>query len=1091
MQITQNLKPFEIQRTCVYDGPGIRTTIFFQGCNLRCVWCQNPEMQSFQGDMALDNSYSIDEIMEVVSRDKEYYHSTNGGVTLSGGEPLLQDPDSLIDLLRLLKTKNIKVTAETCLHAPWINISKIAPYIDLFLVDLKVVGDDNLHSKYTKQDSALIHDNIKKLLDLNANIKFRMVMVPGFTDIESNIQATSDFLKSINYDSIELMKYNNLFEEKAQRLGLDVEPLNITPKQSLESLKNGVKLFKDYGIKAENSDLDTSRHTAKFTPRVTAVQKAIRTSERHFCMETAKLKTAFYKKHGWKKPTPIHRAESLSYMLQNKIVKIYPKELLVGNFTSKRVGCHLWIEYYGIIAAKVIYKLKRLKPVTFRADADDLVPFFKILSFWLKKGVLGRAYPDLSDVLLLMARTAEMNAGFNNNMAAICHFVVNFDRILKLGTTGIIEEIREKQKEKPENNQDFYNGAIIALEALEAFAQRYADELSKLSQKVKDPERRKELEEMAEICKHVPKYPARTFHEALQSMLLLHVALCTEQFENAISFGRLDQILYPYYKKDKEAGKITYDEAKELLCLFILKIDEAIFPSDGDTFLEIWKLFETLSTDQAVTFGGVGRDGKDATNDVTYMLLDACELQPIAADMGARIHKDSPAEYLERIAEIYLSGVPIPQLFSDEIYIESILKHYDTTIEDARNYSIVGCVEPIASDDHFGNTDCANVNLALPLLQAIKGHENDLWNYGIRSQLVKFITSFIKYAFKGKNRVSRLMRRIANGIIKRYNYKMGLYNYNPPSSMDELLERFQVRLNKVTNSILTDHQMIERALRKYFTTPLASSLFKGCVESGKDVYEGGTTFNSSGIQAVGVTDVADSLYAINEVVYKKKLCTIDDLINALETNFQGNRNQRIRSALLEVSKFGDDSSREATKWMNRVLQIYNNALDSVPNCPRKGRYSAGYYALNVGNRYGQNTPALPSGRLEGVPLANSLIPHYGMKHTDLLSALNSVAGIDFTEHAENGTTATFTIDSALFQGTEGVRTLASIFKTFLTKGGMQLQPNVINREILEDAYQHPQKYPNLIVRIAGYCAYFNDLSEEMKKTVINRTCYSI
>ena len=171
------------------------------------------------------------------------------------------------------------------------------------------------------------------------------------------------------------------------------------------------------------------------------------------------------------------------------------------------------------------------------------------------------------------------------------------------------------------------------------------------------------------------------------------------------------------------------------------------------------------------------------------------------------------------------------------------------------------------------------------------------------------------------------------------------------------------------------------------------------------------------------------------------------------------------------------------------MEIYKNALESVENCPRNGRYSAGYYALNVATRYGKNTPALPSGRLGGVPLTNSIIPHYGMEQIDLLSSLNSIARVNFIEYAENGATATLNIDSALFQGPEGVKNLANIFKTFLTTGGMQLQPNVLNREILLDAYKHPEKHKYLIVRIAGYCAYFNELSDEMKLTIINRTCY--
>jgi len=172
------------------------------------------------------------------------------------------------------------------------------------------------------------------------------------------------------------------------------------------------------------------------------------------------------------------------------------------------------------------------------------------------------------------------------------------------------------------------------------------------------------------------------------------------------------------------------------------------------------------------------------------------------------------------------------------------------------------------------------------------------------------------------------------------------------------------------------------------------------------------------------------------------------------------------------------------------MEIYNKALASVKNCPRNGVYSPGYYALNTSDRYGKKTPALPSGRLKGVPLANSVIPHYGMEANDLFSSLNAVAQANFTDYAWNGTTVTFTIDASLFQGREGIRNLAAIFKTFLTKGGMQFQPNIINRQILIDAYHNPGKYPYLMVRVAGYCAYYNQLSDELKQIIINRTCYS-
>ncbi len=1088
---TGSLRVMKIQRTCVHDGPGIRTTIFFQGCALRCAWCQNPEALTADPETAPDGSLSMSDILETIARDRDYYTATGGGVTLSGGDPLLQNRAGLRRLLESLKREQVHVSVETSLHVPWETVSETAPFIDLFIVDLKLVGDDARHAACTGQTGELIRNNIGRLIALKASVRFRMVMVPGFNDSDTDIKAAAAFLQSVGHDSIELLKYHNMYEDKARRLGLEVKPLNIAPEQSLEAVHRAEELFRSLNINAICLDLDTARNRAVFTKRVYDIQKDIRESGHSLCFEVSKLKTKYYRKNGFRKPTPIHRAERLAYVLKNKKVIVYPGELLVGNFTSKRKGGQVWEEHYGILFMSILHQINRQTPVSFQCSFRDKLSFyFNILPFWARHSLLMKVNRKLSDLMLTVARCSEMNTGFNNNMAAIAHFIVNFERILQLGTDGIIKEIETMQRERPENNQDFYRGAIIALRGLEEFARRYAETLTAMAEAEADPGRREELAGMARVCGHVPKYPARTYHEALQSMMFIHIGLCIESYENAVSLGRLDQVLYPYYKKDLDAGLITYDKAKELLALFILKMDEAILVNDGDTYLRIGRLFETMSTDQAVTAGGLGKDGRDATNDLTYMLLDICELQPYAVNMTARIHKDSPQEYLERLAEVYINGAPMPALYNDELYVETLMKHYDTTVEDARNYAVVGCVEPNASDDHYGNTDCANMNVTLPLLQALKGEENDLWNFGKLEQLDKLAAKFIEFTFRKDNRFSRFISsRYAEARRKR-KLRKAAPRYNPPAGMEELLDRFQARLNALAASILADHQKIEGEIRKNFTTPLASSLSRGCIESGKDVNEGGARFNSSGIQAVGITDAADSLHAINEVVYKKKMYTIRDIIDAIDRNFEGKRNGEIRKALLDVKKFGHDESREAVEWVNRVLQIYVNALNSVANCPRNGIYSAGYYALNVSDVYGAKTQALPSGRLRGVPLANSITPHYGMEVSDLLSSLNSVAGVDFSSYAPNGTTVTFTIDSALFQGPDGVRNLAGIVSTYFRKGGMQFQPNVINREILLDAYRNPEKHRYLLVRVAGYCAYFNDLSDELKKIIINRTCYS-
>ncbi len=1087
----ERLRILKVQRTCVHDGPGLRTTVFFQGCNLRCLWCQNPEALEHEPLEPPERAWTLESLLELVARDRDYYRATGGGVTLSGGEPLIQDPASLVRLLESLRGLDIPVAVETALFAPTRTVERVAPLVDLFLVDLKCVGDGSLHARLTGHDDALIQANVQKLVALGARMRFRMVVVPGHNDAPEAIAAAARLLRSLGHDSLELLEYHSLYRDKVRRLRLPREVLAITPDAGRDAVLVAARRFRESGIAAQCQELAPPRRRAVFSQRVLEIQEAIRSSDYHLCFEASRLKTRFYRRHGFGKPTHVHRAERLAYVLGHKQLQVHPQELLVGNFTSKRVGAQVWEEHFGVLLVLLLHQLDRQKPVPFRCSWEDRLAFYTdIFPFWLRHSVLSRVNPTAKDLLLTLARCAEMNVGFNNNVASIAHFIVNSERLLRLGTVGILEEIRRAQTEHPEKGQDFYQGAIIALEALESFGQRYAHHLARLAASEPDPVRREELESMAIACGHVPRFPARTFHEALQSMLFLQIALCLESYENAVSLGRLDQILQPYFERDRAAGRIDYEQAKELLALFILKLDEAVLVSDGDSFLRISRLFETQSTDQTVTAGGMGRDGRDATNDVTYMLLDICELQPLAANMTARIHRGSPPEYLQRIAEVYLTGAPMPALYNDHVYVDTLQRHYTTPVEDARNYAIVGCVEPNASDDHFGNTDCANLNLALPFLQALRGDETDLWRFGTVDQLEKLGTRFVEYACSGDGPRARQVARVYGKARERFLRWRHPVAYDPPASMDELLERFQVRLDRLASSVLADHQRIERILCQGFATPLASSLSPRCVQRGEDLHEGGARHNSSGIQAVGVTDVADSLHALDEVVFRKREFTLDEVLDALDHDFQGERHARVHAALSAVPKFGDDSSAEPQRWMNRVLAMYLAALRSVPGCPRGGIYSAGYYALNVNIVYGHNTPALPSGRRRGVPLANSLTPHDGMAQADLLSSLNSVAGLDYVSHAPNGTTVTFTLDAALFQGAEGVKNLAAVFKTFFEKGGMQFQPNVLDRETLLDAYHHPERHPYLLVRVAGYCSYFNDLSDDLKQVIINRTCYA-
>lgn len=1068
------LAVLDIQRTCVHDGPGIRTTVFFRGCPLRCKWCHNPEAQAFVRPSSTGCGRTVREILDVVARDRAYYDRTAGGVTLSGGEPLAQDLAGLQAFLGAAKNEGLNVAVETAGEVPWRVFEAVRSRVDLFLFDLKVVGDPDLHRQLAGTDGRRIQDNLRRLVATGANVKVRMCVVPGHNDSRANLEATAALLKSVGHKAIELMRYYDLHEGKERALHLSRTTLHIGTEQSQEALKAAAEAFASLGIETYSTATDDTRRPAIFTRRVQDLHRDIRAAGYQVCIESAGLKTDWCKAHGFSDPLPVRRAALLRHVLGHKRIEVYPGELLVGNFTAKRVGGNIWVEYFGAMMVLTLWNIDRQKPVKFGCSMADKVRFYtRIAPYWMTRGVFARAFPAVKDTVAYALRTLEKRPGFNNNMAGIAHFIVNCERLLRLGTTGLAAEARARQAERPDDA--FYDGVLLALTALEEFADRYAAHLRDLARAEADPDRRAELARMADVCARVPRNPAATFHEALQAILFLQIALCTESFENAISLGRLDQVLQPYFAADVEAGRIDYDAAKELVACFILKMDEVIFLNDGDTLFQLGKLFESLSPVETVTVGGVDGQGRDATNDVTYMILDACELRPIGVNMSARIHRNSPPEYVERIARVYLNGSPMPALNNDEVYIDALRREYGNPIEQIRNYSIVGCVEPVASDDHFANTDAANINVVLPFLQALDGDTRRLWSVGDLGTLDRRLLGAVR------SRLGPTFRRIEDSLPGG--------RRDLPDTIDALMERFQGRLDELVRDVLADQQLTESALSASLTTPLASSLYRGCMASGKDVYEGGTSINSSGIQAVGVTDVADSLAALDEVVFRQRRFPLSEVLDAMAADFAGERFSGIREALLAVPKFGDDASTGAHVWMHRVLDCYVRSLRATPHAARGGKYVAGYYGLNVNRVYGLKTPATPSGRKAGEPLANSLCPHFGMRMKDLTSSLNAVAGIDFARYAPNGATLTPTIDSGLFPGERGVANLAGLIRGFFDRGGMQFQPNLVSREVLLDAYRNPGKHKDLVVRIAGYCAYFDDLSDELKREIIARSYY--
>jgi len=436
-------------------------------------------------------------------------------------------------------------------------------------------------------------------------------------------------------------------------------------------------------------------------------------------------------------------------------------------------------------------------------------------------------------------------------------------------------------------------------------------------------------------------------------------------------------------------------------------------------------------------------DGKDAVNDLTYLLLDVMEEAGLRdPNYQARIHAGSPEDYLKRVAEVARKGNAVPALFNDEAAIASLRAH-SYPLEEARNYAVVGCVELALPGKSFFSTDAGLFNLPLCLELAL--------NRGRR--------------FKSRRRV-------------------GAATLEPASfaTIEQVIDAFRAQVEYIAGKMVADLQVIEKGNRDYHPTPLSSMLVDGCLESGKDITEGGALYNSSGIQGVGVADVADSLAALDYVVFQRRKYTMAQVLRALRDNFASA--PEIRDELLQAPKYGNDHSLP-DKYADLVAGIFHSALARHRNT-RGGPYVPGFYSVTCHVAFGQKVGALPSGRKAGEPFAASLGPANGRDRLGPTALLRSVAQVNSTL-SPNGYALNLRFDPVTLAGDQGTNVLVGLVKGFFSSGGMEMQLNVVDSEMLEDARLHPGKYPELVVRVSGYCAYFDDLPDAAKLEIIART----
>ena len=764
------------------------------------------------------------------------------------------------------------------------------------------------------------------------------------------------------------------------------------------------------------------------------IREDLKESPLHLCPERALLITEFFKHlDDPKEPMVIRKARALHYLLTHKSVKIYPGELIVGNAGESRYACILQPELASVYMSEELLWIDRRRTTPMKISKQDRLKLAReVIPYWLTRAMPTRMFPNPLRAARYIADQLRPRYYLINEAGGIGHFLPDYEKMLSLGTRGYRESLNG-------DGSDLHRAARIVCDALEAWSERLAGHAEQMAWRERDRQRRDDLERIARICRKVPREPAETFHEALQSLWLTHLAVNLESLNSAVSFGRIDQYLYPYYQNDLDQGRLTQDQALELLLCFSAKATEHVFLM-SERISEYHGGFLVV---QAAIVGGMDREGNDAVNPLTYLMLDVMEKHGMRdPNYQVRVHSGSPPSYLNRALDVARRGSGCPALFNDEAVIES-LKAHGFPEEEARDYGIVGCVEPSLPGKSFLSTDAALLNL--PLCMELALNRGKQWN---------------------KSR------------------RVGARTQDPSAfrCVDDVIRAFQAQLDFRVDKLVDDLRLVEKGNRKYHPTPLSSMLVEGCLESGKDLTEGGALYNSSGIQAVGLADVADSLAALDEKVFQTGRLGIDELVSALRNNFQGK--EAVRAELESASKFGNDQGLPET-YANRVLRLFHDSLARYQNT-RGGPYVPGVYSVTCHVGFGRHTGALPSGRRAGEPFASSIGASGGADRRGPTALLNSVAAVD-SRLMPNGNALNLRFDPVHVEGEQGLNNLSGLVRGFFDQGGMELQLNVLDPETLKDARANPGKYPWLVVRVAGYCAYFDDLPDSAKKEIILRT----
>ena len=790
-------------------------------------------------------------------------------------------------------------------------------------------------------------------------------------------------------------------------------------------------------------------------------------------------------------PMVIRRAKAFAHILENIPIVIRDLELIVGSTTIAPRGCQTYPEFsYEWLEAEFdTVETRSADP--FYISEKTKQELKEANAYWKGKTTseLATSYMEPETLLAMEHNIFTPGNYFYNGVG---HVTVKYGEVLAIGFSGIKAKAQAELDKlcladgDYQKKSRFLEAVMISCDAAIEYARRYARLALKEAEECTDPVRKRELLQIAQNCANVPEKGATGFYEACQSFWFVQQLLQIESSGHSISPGRFDQYMYPYYQKDMESGKITREFAQELMDCIWVKLNDLNKCRDAASA----EGFAGYSLFQNLIAGGQNEEGIDVTNDLSFMSIQASMHvflpQP---SLSVRVWNGTPHEFLIRAAELTRTGIGLPAYYNDEVIIPSLMSR-GLTLQDARDYNIIGCVEPQKSGKTEGWHDAAFFNMCRPL------------------ELV-----------------------FSNGIDKGVRIGPATGNVEDMTTFEQFYDAYKKQMDYAIQLLVNADNAIDMAHAERCPLPFLSSMVDDCMKVGKTVQEGGAVYNFTGPQGFGVANMADSLYSVKTLVYDEKKITMGELKEALATNYGKGlgaedvaamtakianelkeagktigekevaailntvvaaseapevkaNGERILKLIEEVPKFGNDIP-EVDAFARDVAYTYTEPLQNYKN-PRGGSFQAGLYPVSANVPLGAQTGATPDGRLAYQPVADGVSPSAGKDVNGPTAAANSVSRLDHYI-ASNGTLFNQKFHPSALSGRNGLENFVGLIRSYFDQKGSHMQFNVVSRETLLDAQKHPEQYKHLVVRVAGYSALFTTLSKSLQDDIIRRT----